>query len=70
MLMRWLKLINDYTLSIVIAQLNLLLDTYEVNLHDLSDLRELAYREGYIELYHLISEHPTKYFHEVLHTAE
>ena len=63
-------MINDYTLCTVIAQLNMLLDTYEINLHDLSDLRELAYKEGYTELYHLISDNPTKYLYEVLYTFE
>jgi len=61
---------DTYRISKIVAQLEMLSRTYDINLHDVSDIRELAYREGYSELYHIVSEHPTKYFYEILNRYE
>lgn len=57
-------------LSRVVNQLSAISTMYDVNLHDISDIRELALREGYTELYNMLVENPTKYFYEVLNRYE
>lgn len=52
--------------SKIISQLKYLVVTYDLDLYNITEIREYAYRESYAELYHIVSENPTKYFFEVL----
>ena len=61
---------NPHTLSKILMQLDMLMTTYDLSLYDISEIRELSYREGFVELYNIVSESPTKYFYEILNRYE
>lgn len=46
----------------LIEQLIILRDSYYCDLYDIQHVRELSYREGFIEVYHLVTESPNDYY--------
>lgn len=61
----------DYRrLSRVVRQLEALRSTYDIDIYDLSEIRDLSYREGYQELYQVVTENPTRYIQDILHNVD
>lgn len=46
----------------VILQLLQVRDLYDCDLYNVTLVREYAYRDGLVELYNLVSNHPDKYY--------
>lgn len=54
----------------VVRQLEYIRNTYDVDIYDISEIRELSMKEGYVELYNILSENPTKYINDILYMTD